>query len=79
MLGFLGDKFNGSILFDIRSQHEVVQVKFKVIRVSKAALGAERRTFMTHMAYIKTFWNTLHRVYRVMLLLSSIHNIAFAI
>ena len=76
---FLGAKFNGSILFDIRGQHEVLKVKFKVIRVSKTALGAERRTFMTHLAYINNFLNTLHLVYRVMLLSSSIHNIAFVI
>ena len=37
----LADTFNGSILFDIRGQHEVLKVKFNVIRVSKPALGAE--------------------------------------
>ena len=52
---FLGDKCNGSIFFDFRGQHYVLKVKFKVIRVSKAALRAERRTFMTHMAYINNF------------------------
>ena len=60
---FLGDKFNGSIIFDIRGQHEVLKVKFKVIRVSNTALGAEWRAFMTHRAYINNFWNTLHLVY----------------
>ena len=52
---FLGAKFNGSILFEIRCQHEVLKVKFKVIRVSKNALGAERCTFMTDLAYIINF------------------------
>ena len=51
----LGVKFNVSILFDIRGQHDVLKVKFKVIRVSKTALGAERRTFITHLAYINNF------------------------
>ena len=37
---FLGGKFNGSIYFDIRGQHEVLKFKFKVIWVSKSALGA---------------------------------------
>ena len=59
---FLGNKFNGSIIFDIRGQHEVVKVTFKVIRVSKTTLGAERSTFMTHRAYINNFGNTLHLV-----------------
>ena len=45
---FLGDKFNGSIIFDITGQHEVLKVTFPVIRVRKAALGAERRAIMTH-------------------------------
>ena len=74
---FLGNKFNGSIIFDIRGQHDVLKVTFKVIRVSKTTLGAERSTFMTHRAYINNFGNTLHLVYRVMLLSSTIHNIAF--
>ena len=52
---FLGDKFNGSIIFDIRGQHEVLKVTFPVIRVSKTALGAERRAVMTHRAYINNF------------------------
>ena len=34
---FLGAKFNGSILFDIICQREVLKVKFKVIRVSNTA------------------------------------------
>ena len=70
---FLGAKFNGSILFEIRGQYEVLKVKSKVIGVSKTALGAEGTTFMTHLAYI----NNYHLVYRVILLSSSIHNIAF--
>ena len=57
---------------DIRGQHEVLKVTFKVIRVSKTTLGAERSTCMTHRAYIG-----LHSVYRVMPLSSTIHNIAF--
>ena len=52
---FLGDKFNGSIIFDIRGQHEVLKVTFPVIRVSKTALGAERRAIMTYRAYINNF------------------------
>ena len=64
-------------MFDIRGQHDVLKVKFKVIWVSKSALGAERRTFMTHRAYINNFLNTLHLVYRVMPLSYSNHNIAF--
>ena len=52
---FLGDKFNGSIIFDIIGQHEVLKVTFPVIRVRKAALGAERRAIMTHRAYINNF------------------------
>ena len=76
---YLGAKFNGSIIFDIRGEHEVLKVKYKVIRVSKTALGAERRTFMTYLEYINKFWNTLHLMYRVILLSSSIHNIAFVI
>ena len=51
----LGDKFNGSKIYDIKGQHAVLKVTFKVIRVSKTALGAERRTFMTHRAYINNF------------------------
>ena len=51
----LGDKFNGSNICDIRGQHEVLKVTFKVIRVSKTELGAERSTFMTHMVYINNF------------------------
>ena len=35
MFFFLGDKFNGSICFDIRGQHGVLKVNFEVIRVSK--------------------------------------------
>ena len=73
----LGDKFNGSKLFDIRGQHEVLKVTFKVIRVINTELGAVRNTFMTHRAYINNFPNTLHLVYHVMPLSSSIHNIAF--
>ena len=52
---FLGDKFNGSIIVDIRGQHEVLKVTLPVIRVSKTALGAERRAIMTHRAYINNF------------------------
>ena len=51
----LSDKFNGSTLFDIRGQHEVLKVTFKVIRVSKTTLGAEQSTFMTHRAYNQQF------------------------
>ena len=47
----LSDKFNGSKKFDIRGQHEVLKVTFKVIRVSKTTLGAERSTFMTQGLY----------------------------
>ena len=37
----LVDKFNGSIFFDSRGQHDVLKVNFEVIRVvSKSALGA---------------------------------------
>ena len=81
MFFFLGAKFNRSIVFDIRGKHEVLKVTFKVIRVSKTALGAERRTCMTNLAYINDFSNTLHLVglYRVIILSSSIHNIAFVI
>ena len=61
------------MLFNIRDQHEVLKLKFKVIRGSKTALGAERTTFMTHLAYI----NNCHLAYRVLLLSSSIHKIAF--
>ena len=69
---FLGDKFNGSIIFDIRGQHDVLKVTFPVIRVSKTALGAERRAIMTQfLKYITS------SIYRVMPLSSSIHNIAF--
>ena len=67
----LSDKFNGSKMCDIIGQHEVLKVTFKVIRVSKTTLGAERSTFMTHRAYINNFGNTLHLVYRVMLLSST--------
>ena len=35
---------------DIRCQDDVLKVKFKVIPVSETALGAERRTLMTHQA-----------------------------
>ena len=48
----LGDKSNGSIIFDIRGQREVLMVKFRFILVTKRALGAERRTFTTQRAYI---------------------------
>ena len=51
---FLGDKLNGIKLFDIRGQHEVVNVNIKVIWVSISALGPDCRTFMTHRAYINT-------------------------
>ena len=74
MFFFLGDKCNGSIIFDFRGQHDVLKVKFKFIRLSKTALRAERRTFMTHRANINTFLNTLHLVYRVMPLSSSLVN-----
>ena len=40
MCFFLGDKFNGSIFDDIRGQHDVLKVTFKVIWVSKSALAA---------------------------------------
>ncbi len=66
---FLGAKFNGSILFDIRGQHDVLKVKFKVIRVSKTALGAERTTFMTHLAYI----NNYHLVAYIIVVVNSQH------
>ena len=49
----LGDKFNGSIIVDIRCQHDVSKVKFKVIPLSETALGAERRTIMTHQQFLK--------------------------
>ena len=75
MCFFLGEKFNGSIFYDIRGQHEVLKVRFMVIRVSKTVLGAERCTFLTYRGYINTFWNTLH-LDHVMPLLLSIHNIA---
>ena len=42
-------------MFDIRGQHEVLKVTCPVIRVSKTALGAERRAIMTHRAYINNF------------------------
>ena len=75
---FLGDKFNGSIIFDIRGQHEVLKVTCPVIRVSKTALGAERRAIMTHRAYNQQFLKYItSSIYRVMPLSSSIHNIAF--
>ena len=45
----------GRVIFEIRCQHKVLKVTFKVIRVSKTALGAERRAFMTHRAYINNF------------------------
>ena len=67
----LSDKFNGSKFFDIIGQLEVLKVTFKVIRVSKTTLGAERSTFMTQRAYINNFWITLHLVYRVMPLSST--------
>ena len=51
----LGDKYNGSILFYIRGQHEVLKVNFTVIRVSNTVVGAERLTFLTHRAYINNF------------------------
>ena len=37
---FLGDKFNGSVFDDIRGQHDVLKVTFKIIWVSKSALAA---------------------------------------
>ena len=46
---FLGDKFNGSIYFDIRGQHEVLKFKFKVIRVSKSALGASPAFYISRI------------------------------
>ena len=53
-----GDKFNGSNICDIIGQHEDLKVSFEVIRVSNAALGAERSTFMTHRVYINHLLNT---------------------
>ena len=47
---FSGDKFNVNIMFDIRGQHEFLKVK--VTWVSKITLGAEPRTFMTHVLTI---------------------------
>ena len=58
----LGDKFNGSKICNIRGQLEVLNVTFKVIRVGKTAIGAERSTFMTHRAYINNFLNTLSSI-----------------
>ena len=64
---------------DIRGQNEVLKVTFKVIRVSKTALGAERSTLMTQGLYQQFLKYTTSSIYRVMPLSSSIHNIAFVI
>ena len=53
---YLGDKFNGNIMFDIRGQYEVLKVK--VTWVCNIALGAERRTFITHLLTI----NEIHYI-----------------
>ena len=53
--GHIRNDAYGRVIFDIRGQHDVLKVKFKVVRVSKTALGAERRVFMTHRAYINNF------------------------
>ena len=46
---FLGDKFNGSIFFDIRGQHDVLKVTFEVIRVSKSALGTSPAVYSSRI------------------------------
>ena len=45
----LVDKFNGSIFFDIRGQHDVLKVNFQVIRVSKNALGASPAVYSSRI------------------------------
>ena len=49
MLFFLGDKFNGSIFDDIRGQHDVLKVTFKVIWVSKRALAASPAVYSSRI------------------------------
>ena len=49
MCFFLVDKFNGSIFFDIRGQHDVLQVNFQVIRVSKNAIGASPAVYSSRI------------------------------
>ena len=46
---FLGDKFNRSIFFDIKGQHDVLKVKSKVIWVSKSALGASSAVYSSRI------------------------------
>ena len=59
MCFFLGDKFNGSIFDDIRGQHDVLQVTFKVILVSKSAIAHRlQSTAVAFHAPIKT--NKIH-------------------
>ena len=45
----LGDKFNGSIFFDIRGQHDVLKVNFEVVRVSKTALGVSPAVYCSRI------------------------------
>ena len=48
-------------MFDIGGQHEGFKVTFKVIRVSKTTLGAERSTCMTHFGPISTI-SEIHNI-----------------
>ena len=43
---FLGDKFNGSIIFDIRGQHEVLEVK--VITTIRTIINYPCRPLLVH-------------------------------
>ena len=45
----LVDKFNGSIFFDIRDQHDVLKINCEVIRVSKSALGASPAVYSSRI------------------------------
>ena len=46
---FLGDKFNGSIIFDIRGQHEVLEVK--VITNIRTIINYPCRPLLVHISY----------------------------
>ena len=46
---FLDDKFNGSIFDDIRGQHDVLKVTFKVIWVSKSPLAASPAVYSSRV------------------------------
>ena len=49
----LSDKFNGSKIVDIRGQHEVLKVTFKVIRVSKSRTKHIYDTYGLYQQFLK--------------------------